>query len=299
MVKNIAFSIKIGLLALIICAVPAVAEQIAAKKIAMGHFKIQGDQIITLKSDPYWPDINRHTLTVDGKGNIYVLNLYHREIMVFSNSGTLKGKIVLPVEPIKVKSNSRAQLEVSTDGKRFFVDIPDQGHTWDRNYIKGKKFIVNDKGEIIKQIKHEMYAEFDVKLCNKPYYLSLHTGAQYDENFNEVKEKFEGFEDTEGRYRTLYDKEKSALLLIKYAKDGKKLWEKRFDGYFEIVGTDKDSYLYLRGVLKKGDPDSFYKLDPNGEIIAQAAIPNPFPFLTQEEKERKRDAFIRRILLFF
>ena len=96
--------------------------------------------------------------------------------------------------------------------------------------------------------------------------------------------KFKGFEDFEGRYSISYEKGKG-LALIKLSLNGKKLWEKRFDGHFSIIGVDRNNHLYLEGSLRKGDLNSVYKLNSKGDIIAQTRIPDPFPLLTPTESE--------------
>lgn len=265
------------------------AEQMTVNKIVLSRFKVKNDNLTDLvKSDPYWPKIDRHNLTVDDNENIYVLNLLNREIILFDNSGKVYKKIALPIESIKGKIDDYGALEVSGDGKRIFVNIPSQGrYAYEPDFIPGKGLILNDKGEIIKQTG---FPEIHRRLCNKTY-VNLQAPYYYDENFSLIggygddRERLSrlyllSHTDSNGEY---YDIEKRSL--IKYANDGKKVWKKQFDEYFRIIGIDINNYVYIEGVLRKGDPNTIYKLNSKGEIIAQVPIPDPFPFITQEEKD--------------
>lgn len=279
----------------------AYAEEMVVKKITLGHFKVKNNEIELSKSEPYWSKIDRHNLAVDDKDRIYILSILNREILVFSKTGTVAKKIPLPIEPIKKNLDDYGQLEVSGDGKRFFVSIPAQGHWYEPGYSKSREFILNDESKIIKEFSDKERDKIffpDVRLCNETY-VSLPGGYVLDENFNLLKGKFTfAYPATEGSYVHKYEKVKGHML-IKYAKDGTKLWENKIDGNFRIIGADLNNYLYLDGILKKSDPNSLYKLNSKGDILAQAPLPDPFPFLTQREKDESEVGSSEEVLSFF
>lgn len=247
---------------------PVCAEEMLVKKITLGRFAVENNNIVLSKTDPYWPAIDRHNLAIDDKGQIYVLNLLNREVIVFNGTGKISKKIPLAIKPFKKELNGYGQLEVSDDGKRIVVNIPSAGLGYERDFVPSSGLTVNDKGEII---RHTGFPRVDIRLCNRTY-VFLQGSYIYDNEFRRLKERFTGFTDSEG----MYDINKQAL--VKTTPDRKKLWEKQFDGYFLIVGIDKNNYIYINGRLTKGDPYSLYKLDAKGNIIAQAPIPTPFLF---------------------
>ena len=269
---------------------PVFAEEMVVKKIIIGRFAVEHNKILLSKSDPYWPAINRHNLAIDDKGHIYILNLLNREVIVFDSTGKISKKIPLPIKPFKKELIGYGQLEVSGDGKKIFVNIPPTiGFSYEPDFVPSSGLTVNDKGEIIRQTG---FPEVDIRLCNRTY-VFMQGSYVYDNEFRRLKERFTGFTDSEG----IYDINKQALL--KTTRDGKKLWEKQFDGYFVIVGIDKNNCIYIRGRLHKGDPDSLYQLGAKGNIIAQAPIANPFPFLTQEERDEWEARPSEEFLSFF
>jgi hypothetical protein len=264
------------LLFIFVISAPVFAGEMIVKKITLGRFAVENNKIVLSKSDPYWPAINRHNLAIDDKGYIYVLNIVNREINVFDDRGKISKKIPLPIKPFKKELDDYGHLEVSNDGKKIFVNIPaTKGFAHERDFVPSSGLAVNDKGEIIRQTG---FPEVDIRLCNGTY-VFLQGRYIYDNEFRLWKERFTGFTDSEGKY----DINKQALL--KTTRDGKKIWEKKFDGYFFIEGIDKNNYIFISGRLKKGDPNSLYKLGAKGNIIAQAPLPTPFPFLTQAERD--------------
>lgn len=269
---------------------PVFAGGMTAKKIILGRFDVIQDKIVLSKSDPYWPAINRHNLAIDDKGHIYVLNLLNRDVIVFDSTGKISKKIPLPIKPFKKELDDYGQLEISGDGKKIFVNIPPTiGFSYEPDFVPSSGLTVNDKGEVI---RHTGFPRVDIRLCNRTY-VFLQGSYIYDHEFRLLKERFIRFTDSEG----MYDINKRAL--AKTIRDGKKLWEKKFDGYFLIVGIDKHNYIYIKGRLKKGDPYSLYKLDAKGNIIAQAPIANPFPFLTQAERDEWEARPSEEFLSFF
>ena len=245
-----------------------------AKKITLAYFETKNNSIINLpKTSPYWPEIDYHLLTVDDAGNIYILNLWNNEIIVYDGNGKFHKSIRLKTKLHRFKHRN-GELEVSGDGKKLFVTGYDQSGTI-------IQFIFDKNGNIIRKLSKndEIVWNFpNERLCNEPYFLSRKGRLVYDENLQLIKKKYL-FCDTEGEYSI------KGKALIKSTKNEKKLWQKNFDGNFVIIGVDKNNYIYIEGRLRKGDPNSLYKVDSKGEIIAQAPIPNPFPFLTNEEKE--------------
>jgi hypothetical protein len=259
-----------------------------AEKITLARFKVKNMEIVNLpKEAPYWPQVDRHILTVDDEGKIYVLNLWNNEIIVFDNTGKLLKQIKLQFKLTRSDYRNGA-IEVSGDGSKFLV------YGYDKN-SKPVQFIFGQDGKIIKQIPmNEIIYNFpDVRLCNKPYYLFGKGTLLYDKNFKLIEEPFFGFADSEGKYVTTTKK------LSKYTHNGKIIWEKKFVMDFFIIGIDGSNNLYLGGTLKKGDPYSLYKLNSNGEILASAPIPKPFPFLTEEEKEEWKTTPSEESLSFF
>jgi hypothetical protein len=277
------------LLFILVISAPVFAGEMIVKKIILGRFTVRNDKIVLSTSDPYWPGINRHNLAIDDKGHIYVLNLLNREVIVFNGTGKIAKKIPLPVKPFKKELIDYGQLEVSDDGKKIFVNIPGAGLGYEPDFVPSSGVTVNDKGEIIRQTG---FPEVDIRLCNRTY-VFLQGSYIYDNEFRRLKERFTGFADSEG----MYDINKQALVKIK--RDGKKIWRKQFDGYFSIEGIDKNNYIFISGRLKKGDPNSLYKLDAKGNIIAQAPIPKPFPFLTQAERDEWETRSSDEFLSFF
>jgi len=264
------------------------AEEIQVEKITLARFKTKNGKIIGIpKSSPYWPKVDRHILTVDDAGNIYILNLWNNEILVYDDKGKLQSKIRLKVKLNRFEYRNGA-LEVSKDGKRFWVDGYDQ-------FGKIMQFIFDKDGKAIRQLEESQLWPFpDIRLCDENYAV-LRGGYIYDQDFHLLKEKFTGFADAEGKYKTdLRDRK-----LIKYDRDGKKLWGKQFSGNFEIIGVDKKNYVYIKGMLRKGDSNSLYRLDSKGNIIALATIPDTFPFLTQEEKDEREMHASEEFLSFF
>lgn len=270
----------------------AYAEEMKVSKIILGRFKSDlSEMVISPKAPPYWPRIDRHNLTVDDGGQVYVLNLSSRHIMGFDKEGRIIKKIPLPIAPIKKKLDRYGDLEVSGDGKRFFVNIPSQGSSYESTFIKGQGMTLNDKGEII---KGEGFPEVDIRLCDGTY-VFLQGSYIYDKDFNLKKAKFTGFFDVEGQYKI--DTKKRTL--TKVDRDRKEIWSKQFDSNFGIVGIDTANYMYIHGMLKKGDPDSLYKLNSKGEIVAQAPVPKPFTFKTQAEKDEWEMHASEEFLSFF
>ncbi|MBI5634422.1 MAG: hypothetical protein HZA15_13205 [Nitrospirae bacterium] len=252
------------------------AEEMKVSKIILGRFKSEKNNVNILpKSSPYWPRIDRHNLAVDDIGQIYILNLASRHIMVFNPEEKLLREIQIPIDTIRKKTDSYGKLAVSGDGKQLYVNIPSQGKSYEPNYIVDSGLTLNNKGEIVKK---EGFPEVDIRLCDGNY-VFFQGSYLYDKNFNILKQKFSGFGDKEGKYRSYKG------LLTKTSSSGKKLWKKQFYGNFAIIGIDASNYVYVEGGLKKGDPNSLYKLDSKGNIIEQAPIPNPFPFKTQAEKD--------------
>lgn len=252
----------------------AYAEKMVVKKVTLARFQTKDSSIINLpKTSPYWPQVNRHILTVDDRRNIYLLNLWNNEIMVFNSFGKLYRKIKLEIRMSR-KEYLNGNLEVSGDGKRFIV----HGYDYSRKIVQ---FVFDQDGKVIYRFseKEAFFSFPDIRLCNGKY-VFLQGRSVYDESFHILKEEFTGFFDLEGRYT--FGKNNA---LIKISKDGKQLWGKQFDGNFEIIGVDKNDYVYIEGRLRKGDPNSLYKVNSKGDILAQAPIPDPFPFLTKEEKD--------------
>ncbi|TAN38201.1 MAG: hypothetical protein EPN25_14225 [Nitrospirae bacterium] len=249
------------------------AAQMQVRKITLAEFKVKNGNIVGLpQGSPYWPQVDRHIVTADDAGNIYVLNLWNNEMLRFDGRGKLQSKIKLQFTFTRSDYRNGA-LEVSGDGKRFYVygaDSPGQS-----------ALLIFDKtGRIVKQFPHdESLINFpDHRLCNSPYFLFGKGQLLYDEDFKLMREPFSGFFDSSGRY--VHESRK----LTKFAKDGQIIWEKRFEKDFVIIGLDGNSNLYLVGTLRKGDPYSLYHLNPKGNLLSQTPIPNPFPFKTAEEK---------------
>lgn len=274
------------------------AEEMTVKKITLGRFEIKNDVVLELvKNSPYWPQVDRHILTVDDRGQIYVLNRWHNEILVFEGTGKLYKRIAFPIDnnkPLKFEPlDDKGFLEVSGDGNKLFI-------------ITNKEFILDRNGKILKQssLQESLISATDIRLCNSRY-VSLQAPYYYDENFSLIgglgdnKERLSNLyklshADSKGNY---YIIEKRSL--IKYTKEDKKLWEKVFDNSFRILGLDGIDDLYLTGILKKGDPGSLYKLDSKGNILSKAAIPDPFPLITQEEKQEWEVRPSEEFLSFF
>jgi hypothetical protein len=286
--KKICFSI----LFIIVWIIPrlSIAEEMVVKKIILAHFKVKDGHVVNLpKSDPYWPQVDRHILTVDDHGRIYILNLWNNEILIFNDSEKFNKKISLPGKPYRSVTKKplagEGYLEVSGDGKQFIVDIP---------LFKG--FILDQNGKVIKQFsKEETLQSFpDILLCNDTY-IFLQKNYVYDKDFRLISRHFPGFADSEGKY----DDDVWNNTLIKYAKNGKKLWNKKFYRIFGIIGIDSNNFLYIKGELRKGEPYSLYKLNSKGEIMAQAPIPDPFPFITREEKNEWETRSSEEFLSFF
>ncbi len=267
------------------------AQGISVKKIVLAKFATVDDKIINLpKSAPYWPEVNYQILSVDDAGKIYLLNLWNNEILLFGKSGKLQSKITLP---IKLSKRSRFKygngaLQVSGDGKHIFVEGYDQSE-------KRQRLVLDEKGEIERTIPRleGIFQGFpETRFCRPNYYLFKQGDILYDSNFQLLQERFSGFSDPEGYYKV----DSMNHVLVKYKKDGGKLWEKSFEGFLGvpeiprsgilgILGIDNSNHLYLTGTLKKNDKYSLYRLDPKGRIRGKAIIPNPFPLITQKEKD--------------
>jgi hypothetical protein len=244
-----------------------------AKKITLAHFETKNNSIINLpKTSPYWPEVEYHILTVDDAGNIYLLNLWNNEILVYDGNGKFQKSIRLKVKLHRFKYGN-GKLEVSGDGKRLFVTGYDQNE-------KIIQFIFDKDGNVIKNLskKDEIVWNFpNLRSCDKTY-IYRKGRLVYDDNLHLIGDKFL-FSDSQGQYSI------KGKILIKKTKDGVKIWEKQFDGNFGIIGIDQNNYVYIEGSLTKGDPNSVYKLNESGEILAQASIPEPFPLLTKEETD--------------
>ncbi len=254
------------------------AQGITVKKIVLAKFATADDKIITLpKSAPYWPEVNYRILSIDDAGRIYLLNLWNNEILRFSKDGKLGKTIPLSIKLFR-KEDLNGGLQVSGDGKHFFVEGYDQSE-------KRQRLVLNEKGEIERKVpdSEDIFQGFpETRFCNIPnYYLFKQGGLLYDSNFQLLQERFSGFSDFEGRYKA----DNKNHVLVKYKKDGGKLWEKRFDGVLGILGVDSSNHLYLTGTFNKNDKNSLYRLDSKGHITGKAIIPNPFPLLTQKEKD--------------
>lgn len=257
-----------------------------AKKITLTHFETKNNSIINLpKSSPYWPQVDRHIIEIDDEGNIYILNLWNNQILVYDGNGKLKKKIELAVKLGRFDYRNGA-LEVSGDGKRFWVD----GYNESGILVQS---IIDEKGSLIKQFPEDDIWSFpDRRLCNNTYVV-FRGGYLYDKNFKLLSEKFTGFADPEGQYRVI------KKTLSKNSSTGNKLWEKPFDGNYGIVGIDANDNIYIHGVLKKGDSNSLYKLNSKGDILAQAPVPDPFPFKTKAEKDEREMHSSEEYLSFF
>ncbi len=278
------------------------AQGITVKKIVLAKFKTADDKIINLpKSSPYWPQVNYRILSMDDAGRIYLLNLWNNEILRFSKDGKLEKTIPISIKLFE-KEDLNGGLQVSGDGKRFFVEGYDQSK-------KRQRLVLNEKGEIERKISgSEIFQGFpETRLCNVPnYYLFKQGGLLYDSNFQLLKERFSGFSDSEGWYKV----DSMNHVVVKYKKDGGELWEKRFEGFLGVpeicrsgilgvVGVDNSNHLYLTGTLKKNDKYSLYRLDSKGRVTAKTAIPNPFPLLTQKEKDEWKSHSSEVPLYFF
>lgn len=256
----------ISILLILVWPMASFAGEMVVKKIVLGQFKVKNGSINISKSTPNWPEVNRHNLTMDDIGKIYLLNGRNKEIIIFNHEGNIDKKVALSIEKGKLLSdveNLNSSLEVSGNGERFLVG----------------GFIFSKEGKFINEVDIVFP---DIRLCNKTY-INLQAPYVYDDKFQKIGNLMPKFADTEGHYDVDFKNKRKTL--IKYSKDGKKLWEKQFAGYFAIIGVDARNNLYLSGVLKKGNPRSLYKLNSKGVILAQAPIPDPFPLLTQEEKD--------------
>lgn len=271
----VSVKVLLSLVLIIVWSVLCSAETMIARKITLGRFKVKNGSIIDLpKSSPDWPQVDKHIITADDKGNIYVLNLWHDEIISFDSRGKLRKKIRLQFKFTRADYQN-GYLEVSGDGKKFFVIGYDE-------LGRPMQFAFNEHGRINRVFSGDEAWNFpDRRLCDRPYYLFSKGSILYDENFKQIEEPFLGFADSEGKYKVDVHKR----LLIKSSKDGKKLWGKQFTGHFGIIGVDANDYVYIHGILREGESDSLYKLNSNGEIVAWAPIPDPFPLLTPKEKD--------------
>jgi len=266
----------LGILIIFVSISPSDADELIPVRVTLSHFSVNNDKLILPEDAPYWPELEQASIAIDNNNYLYVLNLWNNEILVYGNDGTQIRKIKLPVKLFRFKFMN-GRIEVSGAGDRFYVDGYDQAK-------KLQQIIFNEKGNLIKKFSDEKEIAWNfptTRLCNKPYFLFLKGGLLYDENLQQIKEPFVGFSDNEGRYYFDYKKH----LLVKLSKDGGALWEKQFKSDFEIIGVDSNNYLYIVKRLENEDPDYLYKLDPKGKIKAQVKIPNPFPLLTQTEKD--------------
>lgn len=276
-----------AMLLLIFLSIPCFAEVMLVNKIVLGRFNAKTDiDIVLAKSDPYWPDINRHNISIDAAGNIYILNISSKEIIVFNNSGLKTKKIRIPMSSIIRKRYEAGELQASGNGEKFLVEIPSSGrYASDPGYIKGRKFILGADGQIIKEFLDKIHFDPfpDFRLCTNNTYLNYQTSVLYDENFKRLEETFKDYSDSDG----IYELKNRENKIIKRSKSNGKmiLWERQFINAWEIVGIDGNNNIYINGILGKGDKYSLYKLNSKGEILAQAPIPDPYPFLTKEEQE--------------
>ena len=281
---------------LLIGPVQSFAGQLSVKKITLSRFEVNNGEIVLQKTDPDWPHIDRHNLTVDDSGRIYVLNLRNSEILVFNDEGIVSMKIPLPITKSTKVSSGNGYLEVSGNGESFLVETPSsKGFPSEPGYVKSRRFIINKDGRIVREFKDDdqIFALPDIRLCNKTY-RALQGDYVYDEKFRLMGENLPLFSDLEGEYQ--YAKGRK---LIKSAKDEKTLWEKQFDGNFKMLGVDGRNQLYLIGILKKGDSYSLYRLNSKGDILSHVPIPDSFPFLTQEEKDESEMHSSEEFPLFF
>lgn len=250
----------------------AFAEKMVVKRITLASFKTRNDAIIGLpKTSPYWPEVDRHILTVDDSGNIYILNLWNNEILVYNGRGKYLKKVNLRVKLYRERYQN-GYLETSGDGKQFYVYGLDQSK-------HSVQFVFDSSGNVVKKLPFLSFP--DVRLCNGTY-VFFQGQYVYDQDFNRIEEVYkDNCADSEGKYGHSYNNK-----LIKFDKNGNIIWQKQFR-HFGIVGRDNNGFFYVEGRLKKNDPNTLYKLDSKGNIVAQAPIPKPFPFLTKEEREER------------
>jgi hypothetical protein len=255
------------------------ADEMIVKKISLSKFKPNTlTRIPSKEQSPYWPEIDRHTLTIDDNNRIYVLDIVNMRVLVFHDDGKKDKAIKIPVKMISKDYVGYGQIEVSAEGDKIFIKPP-PGEFFQAKNANSKigGITLDNNGNII-NTSESPYV--DKRLCNETY-IDLHGRYVYDENFHLLKEQFAGYSDSEGKYKHIAGKHR----LIKFNNEGKQLWEKRFDGNFGIIGVDRSNYIYIEGRLRKGDPNSLYKLNSEGKILAQVRIPDPFAFLSKEEKE--------------
>jgi hypothetical protein len=267
------------LLAIFLFVNNANADEMLVKKISLAKFKSNTlTRIPSKEQSPYWPEIDRHTLTIDDHNKIYVLDILNMQVLVFHDDGKKDKAIKIPIKKISKDYVGYGQIEVSAEGDKIFINPPSGEFFHSNNgHSKVRGITLDSNGNVI-NTNESPYV--DKRLCNKTY-IDLQGRYVYGDKFLLLKEQFAGYSDSEGKYKHIAGKHR----LIKFNNEGKQLWEKRFDGNFGIIGVDRNDYIYIEGRLRKGDPNSLYKLNSKGNILAQAPIPDPFPFLTKEEQD--------------
>lgn len=265
----------IGGLAILLMISPVIADEVAVRKITLAKFTTNDGAIIKQPPlSPYWPRVDRHLLTIDDSGNIYILNLWNNEVIQFDKNGVELSRIELPGKPYKSTVthplSGEGYLEVTGDGSQLIVSIPTQ-----------KGYVILKNGKIVKELsRKETLLPFpDMRLCNGMF-VNLYSGTYYDLNFKSLGKKYARWSDEEGQY----DYDANNHRLIKYSSTKSVIWDKKFDGKFQIIGVDAEGFLYLHGKLGKADAYSLYKLNSSGKIVAKTKIPEPFRPRTNEEK---------------
>jgi hypothetical protein len=248
--------------------------EVSARKLVLGTFKTREGKLIREdKSMPNWAQVDYHLISVDDRDQIYVLNLWNNEILVYDGRGTLRNRIPLKVKLYREEYRN-GSIIISGDGEQFLIQgLNDKG--------LNRKLIVDKTGTIKREFHHREMANLpDVRHCDGRYRFRK-AGYMYDAEFRKEKSDFTGFSDSEGIYvSSLHAKE-----LAKYSMSGKLLWKRKFYGY--IAGIDKNGFVYATGSPRQEDPLSLYKIDAHGRIIARASIPDTFPLLTDEERDER------------
>lgn len=254
------------------------AEEMVVKKVVLGRFDVKDGGIVLNATDPDWPNIDRHNLTVDDHGRIYVLNIRSPEILVFNDAGKVLKKIPLPDSRFDKTFPHAGYLEVNGNGDKFLVNLPARGNRREKSYHYSRRFILDQSGKIIEEF-YRVSSFPDIRLCDNTY-VFLQGPYMWDENFKEIGELMPKLMDSEGEYQTARGNR-----LVKYSREGKALWAKQSYRHFSIKGIDSKDRLFLTGTLREGDSRSLYKLNSKGVILSHAPRPDPFPFLTQDEKD--------------